>query len=120
MMRRANLRHTVLLCATLGLAGCGGGDRSEGPTRAVQPMASGPISTACLQSDRKARSRALCGCIQAVADRTLSGSDQRRAVGFYSDPHSAQVIRQSDRGPDRSFWRSYTNYALEAERICTG
>jgi hypothetical protein len=41
-------------------------------------------------------------------------------VGFYSDPHSAQVIRQSDRGPDRSFWRSYTNYALEAERICTG
>jgi len=40
-------------------------------------------------------------------------------VGFYSDPHSAQVIRQSDSGRDRSFWRSYTEYAMQAERVCT-
>ncbi len=114
------MKQIVLFCMILGLAGCGGGsDRSAGPTRGVQPSASGPISAACQQSDRKARSPALCGCIQAVADRTLSGADQRRAVGFYSDPHAAQVIRQSDRGRDRSFWRSYTNYALEAERICS-
>lgn len=114
------MKKIVLLCVTLGLTGCGGGgDRSSGPARGVQPMASGPISSACLQSDRRARSPALCGCIQAVADRTLSGADQRRAVGFYGDPHSAQVIRQSDRPRDRSFWRSYTDYALEAERVCT-
>lgn len=113
------MTQIVLLCAAIGLAGCGGGDRSAGPTRSVQPLASGPISVACLQSDRRARSPRLCGCIQAVANQTLSGADQRRAVGFYSDPHSAQMIRQSDRDRDRSFWRSYTRYATEAERICT-
>jgi hypothetical protein len=112
------MKQTVLFCVLLGLAGCGGG-RSAGPAPGAPSSASGPISTACLQSDRKARSPALCGCIQAVADRTLGAADQRRAVGFYSDPHAAQVIRQSDRGGDRSFWRSYTNYALEAERVCT-
>lgn len=113
------MKQIILLCVALGIAGCGGGDRSAGPTRAAQPMASGPLSSACLQSDRQARSPALCGCIQAVANRTLSGAEQRRAVRFYGDPHSAQVIRQSDRPRDRSFWRSYTDYALEAERICT-
>jgi hypothetical protein len=118
MIRGSTMKQIVLLCVTLGLAGCGG-DRSAGPTRAVQPVASGPISAACLQSDRKARSPALCGCIQAVANQTLSGADQRRAVGFYTDPHSAQVIRQSDSGRDRSFWRSYTEYAMQAERVCT-
>jgi len=113
------MKRIVLLCVTLGLAGCGGANRFEGTTRAVQPSASGPISAACLQSDRAARSPQLCGCIQAVANQTLSGADQRRAVGFYTDPHSAQVIRQSDRGRDRSFWRNYTEYALQAERICS-
>ena len=113
------MKQIVLLCVALGLAGCGGANRFAGDSRAVQPVASGPISSACLQSDREARSPALCGCIQAVANQTLSGAQQRRAVGFYSDPHSAQVIRQSDRGRDRSFWRSYTDYALRAERICT-
>lgn len=114
------MKKIVLLSVILGLAGCGGGsDRGAGQVRAVQPVASGPISTACLQSDRAARSASLCGCIQAVADRTLSGAEQRRAVGFYKDPHSAQVIRQSDSGRDRSFWRSYTDYAMQAERVCT-
>jgi hypothetical protein len=115
------MKKIVLLSVILGLAGCGGGSgRDTVQVRAVQPVASGPLSTACLQSDRAARSAALCGCIQAVANRTLSRADQRRAVGFYTDPHEAQVIRQSDRDRDRSFWRSYTEYAIEAERSCTG
>ncbi|MEI4234528.1 hypothetical protein [Roseovarius sp. D22-M7] len=114
------MKKIFLLSVILGLAGCGGGsDRGAGQVRAVQPVAAGPLATACLQSDRAARSAALCGCIQAVADRTLSGSEQRRAVSFYKDPHSAQEIRQSDRVRDRSFWRSYTEYALQAERVCT-
>jgi len=103
------------------LTGCGGANGFKGDTRSVPrvaPMASGPISTACEQSDRKARSRALCGCIQAVANDTLTGSQQRRAVKFYRDPHSAQEVRQSDRPGDERFWRSYAAYAKRAEQIC--
>jgi len=103
--------------AVLALAGCGGsnGFRGEG---AGAPMATGPISRACLSSDRKARSGARCGCIQAVANQTLNGAEQRRAVGFYKNPHEAQEIRQSDRPVDERFWRTYMEYADRAERIC--
>lgn len=101
------------------LAGCGGG---SSPQRVaypgVMPMATGPINSACLASDRSAKSRRICGCIQAVADETLSGSQQRRAAAFYGDPHRAQEIRQSDRTSDERFWKTYRAYADRAERIC--
>ena len=112
------MKQIMMLGVVLSLAGCGGVNRFDGDTRGARPMASGPLSDACLQSDRKARSRALCGCIQAVANDTLSGRDQRRAVSFYRDPHSAQEIRQSDRPGDERFWRVYTAYAEQAERVC--
>lgn len=105
----------VMLSAVLALAGCGGGNR--GDTRSV-PMATGPLNSACMQSDRKARSHALCGCIQAVANDTLSGSQQRRAVRFYRDPQAAQDIRQSKRSGDERFWEAYSTYAQRAEQIC--
>lgn len=111
------MKHWVMLGAVLALAGCGGGDGSLG-TSSGRPMASGPISSACMQSDRKARSRALCGCIQAVADDTLSGSQQRRAVRFYRDPQAAQDIRQSKRPGDERFWEAYSTYAQRAEQVC--
>ncbi len=82
------------------------------------PMASGPISNACMASDRKARSAALCGCIQAVANRTLTGSEQRRAASFYNDLQRAQDIRQSDRASDERFWEAYSNYSKRAEQTC--
>lgn len=88
------------------------------PAPVVRPFARGPIQRACLASDRKARSSELCGCIQAVADQTLSPADQRLAVGFYADPHRAQEIRQSDRAGHESFWRNYTDYAERAEQTC--
>ena len=116
------------------LAGCGGyhkarrdGHRAEPvvpvtrvavPAAQAVPIAHGPISRACLASDRKARSRALCGCIQAVADQTLSGPQQNRAVAFYRDPHLAQEIRQSDRASDERFWQAYKAYGARAEQIC--
>ncbi|QYX58622.1 hypothetical protein K1T73_11915 [Roseovarius sp. SCSIO 43702] len=84
----------------------------------AKPFANGPIKRACMNSDRKARSNELCGCIQAVADQTLSGADQSRAVSFYNDPHSAQEVRMSDRPGDEAFWKTYTNYAKTAERVC--
>lgn len=108
----------VMILSVLTLAGCGGANGFRGGPGGA-PMASGPISDACLSSDRKARSRALCGCIQAVANQTLTGAEQRRAVGFYRDPHQAQDIRQSKRPVDERFWRAYTNYANRAEQICS-
>lgn len=83
------------------------------------PVAFGPISKACLQSDRKGRSRELCGCIQAAADRTLSRAQQRRSVAFYNDPHLAQEVRQSDRAADEAFWNAYVAYGEQAERMCS-
>ena len=114
------MKQALFLSFAVILAGCGGSDRFRGdrlPPGAM-PIASGPLSNACMASDRRARSRALCGCIQAAADQTLSRSEQRRAVAFYKDPHSAQEIRQSDRERDERFWKAYRAYGDRAERLC--
>lgn len=106
------------------LAGCGGSNRFEKSggysygSPAVKPFATGPISRACMASDRKARSRELCGCVQAVADQTLSGGEQAKAVKFFTDPQKAQDIRQSKRASDERFWKAYSDYGKRAEQIC--
>ncbi len=115
------MKKVVLYGMIVLLSGCGGGHRSRDhnpPPLRNAPVAFGPISQACMASDRAARSRALCGCIQLVADQTLSGSEQRRAAGFYSDPQQAQEIRQSDRSSDVRFWETYADYAERANTTC--
>jgi len=84
----------------------------------ARPFASGPVQQACMASERKARSRELCGCIQAVANTTLSSSQQRLAVTFYGDPQRAQEIRQSDNPSHEEFWKDYRDYGDAAERTC--
>lgn len=107
----------IFLIATL--SACGGGNRDYDSRQKVSYHRSlGPISSACMASDRKARSPGLCGCIQRAADVKLSKSDQRRAVSFYDDPHQAQVVRQSSRTADETFWRSYREYVTYAEATC--
>ena len=88
------------------------------PVPVAKPFATGPLQTACMKSDRKARSRALCGCIQAVADQKLTSAQQSRAAGFYSNPQRAQEIRTSDRPVDERFWDVYSDYAGVAKRTC--
>src|SRR6056297_3314240 len=100
------MKTVLLLGLVLGLAACGGPGRFGGGPGGGMPVASGPVSDACLASGRKARSPA------------LSGGDQRRAVGFYRDLQSAQDTRQSDRPRDERFWEAYTAYAERAERVC--
>ncbi|WP_272010230.1 hypothetical protein [Roseovarius sp. ZX-A-9] len=127
------MKNILIMGLILALAGCGGVHRFESkskraPSRATQPAqtvlptrkprATGPLSKACLTSDRKARSPELCGCIQAVADQTLSGAQQRRAVTFYSDPQKAQDTRMSDRASNEVFWDAYVEYSKQAQRIC--
>ena len=118
------MRNLVILATLVALVGCGNGYRSadRGPSRGAakifQSKASGPISRACMASDRKARSPALCGCIQSVANQSLSGGDQRLAASFYSDPHKAQEIRQSDNLNNERFWKKYKAYGQKAAVSC--
>ena len=80
----------------------------------------GAIERACIQSSRAQASFGLCGCIQRVADATLSGRDQRVAAKFFSDPHQAQVVRQSSKRSDSIFWQRYKQFGAVAESYCRG
>ena len=80
----------------------------------------GPIESACLKSDRKVANRALCGCIQQVADMTLKGGDQRKAAKFFKDPDQAQKVRMSKSDSDNEFWARYKNFGETAAAYCGG
>ena len=81
-------------------------------------VAATPIQNACLASERAAGNRALCACIQNAADMTLQRSDQRRAAGFFNDPHQAQVVRTSRTQSDNAFWERYRAFGAAAEALC--
>lgn len=83
------------------------------------PAQSGVIERACLDGGRSAATPGLCGCIQQVADLTLRNSEQRKAAGFFRDPHRAQVTRQSSRESDRTFWDRYRAFGAAAETYCS-
>ena len=78
----------------------------------------GPVDNACVRSERGARNPALCGCIQQVANQTLSRTDQRRAASFFRDPHEAQEVRMSKSDRDNAFWARYKRFASRAEAYC--
>jgi hypothetical protein len=80
----------------------------------------GQIERACLRSDRDAANRALCSCIQQVADMTLRGGDQRRAAAFFRDPDRAHETWMSKRDSDDAFWERYKNFGATAEAYCAG
>lgn len=80
----------------------------------------GPIERACLRSDRDAANRAVCACIQQVADMTLRGGDQRRAAKFFADPDRAHETWMSQRASDDAFWERYKNFGATAEAYCAG
>lgn len=80
----------------------------------------GPIERACLASNRQAANRAVCACIQKVADQTLRGVDQRRAAKFFADPDQAQETRVSKRNADNEFWGRYKAFGNAAEASCAG
>ena len=79
----------------------------------------GPIDNACIRSERGARNPALCGCVQQVADMTLSRGDQRRAAGFFRNAQQAQDVRMSKSDADNQFWARYKAFAATAEAYCT-
>lgn len=115
------MKKLLMTFVAVGLAGCGQPDRFDGRSGSVSraaPMASGPISNACIASDRKSRSRALCGCIQGSGGPDAEPVRPAPRGAFYRDPHKAREIRQSDRSRDESFWKAYRAYGERAERLC--
>ncbi|OSQ51419.1 hypothetical protein [Marivita geojedonensis] len=103
------------------VAGCGGGSRYDrGDSGVVTRFSTGPISRACLSSDRKARNSRLCGCIQTVANGSLSGSDQRKAARFFRDPQRAMDVKMSKTASDDAFWERYERFAARSEQSCRG
>ena len=85
----------------------------------VSSAVAGPIENACMSSSRSAQ-RSLCGCIQQVADMTLTGGDQRRAASFFKDPERAQKVKMSKRNGDDAFWDRYKAFGEQAEAYCAG
>ncbi len=102
------MRYFLILGAFATVAACGGGSRG----------ASGDISKACLEADRRAASPELCSCVQQVANQSLSNGDQARAAVFFSDPQLAQDPRQSDNSGDERFWLRYRAFTDLAAQIC--
>ncbi|TMM51243.1 hypothetical protein [Sulfitobacter sabulilitoris] len=104
------------------LAACGGGTRysSYNAQGTVVPVlfATGPIATACMADNRKAASRARCGCVQAVADRALSGPDQRRGARYFEDPGKLQEVRQSSNAANERFWLAWKAFGNQAANLC--
>ena len=90
---------------------------AAGLALAGSAASAGVVENACLKSDRKV-SRALCGCIQQVADQTLTGSDQRKAARFFRDPDAAQEMRVSKSAANNDFWKKYKNFGDTAQAYC--
>lgn len=112
------VRFGIVFVASLSLAACGG-SRSA-PNAPAVAFATGPIQQACQAQGRKQASSARCGCIQAVADWTLSDRDQRRGAGYFSDPHALQQVRQDqDSNPsNKRFWAVWKEYGQQSAEFC--
>ncbi|HCI07146.1 MAG TPA: hypothetical protein DE314_07275 [Sulfitobacter sp.] len=77
------------------------------------------MASACRAAGRKEASRARCGCVQAVANRSLSSSEQQRGVPFFSNPQRTQDVRQSDTASNERFWKKWKAFGTQAGRMCT-
>lgn len=80
----------------------------------------GPIERACLRSERTGANRAVCACIQQVADMTLRGRDQRQAAKLMNDPDRAHEVWISKSASDDAFWDRYKSFGQTVEAYCGG
>lgn len=114
------MRVFAAMVVALVVTGCGGGRVERVDSGLVTRFSTGPISKACMASDRQARNTRLCGCIQTVANQTMSGGDQRKASRFFRDPQRAQDVKMSKTSADDAFWDRYLIFSARAEQSCTG
>lgn len=78
----------------------------------------GVIDRACRSSNRSSSSPQLCSCIQKVANASLNRGERRKVAKWFSDPHQAQEIRQSDRSSDEDLWKRYRAFGERAKKTC--
>ena len=112
------MRVILLAGLVLALASCGGSNRSDVRSTPSRGFATGDISRACLAAGRESASPQLCGCIQSVANQTLSDSDRRRVATFFADPEVAHAVKISDTRADDAFWDRYRNFIDASRGIC--
>ena len=106
----------LAILAMTALVSCGGGRATNDVTRFAS--VSGPIKNAYMSSGRQAANRQICGCIQAAADQTLSGADQRRGASFFGNPEAAHAVRLSDTARDDAFWDRWRSFGRAADQLC--
>ena len=87
---------------------------------AASMASAGPIERACNRSGSASANRAVCDCIQQVADMTLRGSDQRRAAKLMKDPDLAHEVWISKREADDAFWERYKAFGDNVTAYCGG
>lgn len=101
----ADMRSTAVLMIFLSLSACG-------------PRVTGEIARACVDSDRNAATTQRCSCVQNVAVRELSRSDQSRLVSFFEDPELANDIKINDSRSADAFWDRYRAFTDKARAQC--
>ena len=89
------------------------------PTAApVRRYARGEIYTACRGAGRKEATDQRCGCVQWVANQTLSPAQQVRGAGYFSDQQGLQDTRQSDGAANERFWAAWKEFGQQAGGQC--
>lgn len=83
-------------------------------------VSAGPVERACVNSARAKGNSALCGCVQKVADVTLSGKDQLMVAQFFLSPDKAEEVRMQSTPSANAFWDRYTLFGEQAEMACRG
>lgn len=81
-------------------------------------LAGSEIARACRATDRPAATRALCSCLQGVADTMLTRAERRRVAHLLGAPHLSQEVRASDKPADARFWTRYRAYGEAAHEAC--
>ena len=103
------MRFLVLGAMAL-LVGCGGGRTA--------PRVTGEVGLACLASGRSDASRALCGCIDRVAQQTLTSREQSTFASYFSDPEALQSMKLDDRPAAERLWARYDAFVDAARATC--
>ena len=111
-------RVIVCFAALLILFSCGSSNSSRS-SGSVKLFAKGPIYSACKSAGRKKATKQRCGCVKAIANKSLTANDQRRGASFFKNPQKSQEVRQSSSNRDKRFWKRWKEYSNNAARSCS-
>lgn len=114
------MRAFLSLTLMVSLTACGGSSHRDANS-SVRPsaaVATGPISRACIAAGRDNATRQLCGCVQSVANQTLSERDRARVAEFFANPEQANDTKISDTRANDAFWDRYRAFVSASRQAC--